>query len=114
MVLCHAHFWKKWVKKGFYVHGLMISMGLNADFAYSVIINEELEKVGTGLVGVGVHNDIVTPYIETFGSTDQKKRWLPSCISGETMTAIGMTEPQTGFDLASIKTTALKKEIRIF
>lgn len=82
--------------------------GVEADFLYSVIIHEELESIGTGLVGVGLHNDISTPYINDFGSEEQKQRWLPGCISGEYITSIAMTEPGTGSDLANIKTTALK------
>ncbi|MEQ6376564.1 acyl-CoA dehydrogenase family protein [Bacillaceae bacterium S4-13-58] len=83
--------------------------GLNADFGYSVVLNEELERVGTGLVGIGLHNDIVVPYLNSYGSPEQKERWLPKCISGEAITAIAMTEPGAGSDLAGIKTTAIKK-----
>ncbi|MEI4769051.1 acyl-CoA dehydrogenase family protein [Psychrobacillus sp. FJAT-51614] len=81
--------------------------GLGLDFSFSVIISEELERVGTSLVGVGLHNDIVVPYIETFGSMKQKQRWLPNCVTGETITAIAMTEPGTGSDLANVQTTAV-------
>ncbi|MCS1351743.1 acyl-CoA dehydrogenase family protein [Mechercharimyces sp. CAU 1602] len=81
--------------------------GLNADFIYSVIIAEELEKVGTGLMGFSLHSDVVVPYISTYGSEIQKKKWLPGCISGELITAIAMTEPGTGSDLANIRTTAI-------
>ncbi len=83
--------------------------GLNTDFGYSVIIIEELEKVGSSLVGVSLHNDIVVPYIDAFGNEQQKKEWLPKCISGEYITAIAMTEPGAGSDLANIKTTAIKQ-----
>lgn len=80
--------------------------GLGADWGYSVVINEELERVGSGLVGVGLHNDIVIPYITSYGTEEQKQRWLPKCATGETITAIAMTEPGTGSDLAGIQTTA--------
>ncbi|WP_430509262.1 acyl-CoA dehydrogenase family protein [Gottfriedia solisilvae] len=83
--------------------------GLNTDFGYSVIIIEELEKVGSSLVGVSLHNDIVVPYIDAYGKDQQKKEWLPKCISGEYITAIAMTEPGAGSDLANIKTTAIKQ-----
>jgi len=83
--------------------------GLNTDFGYSVIIIEELEKVGSSLVGVSLHNDIVVPYIDAYGNDQQKKEWLPKCISGEYITAIAMTEPGAGSDLANIKTTAIKQ-----
>jgi len=83
--------------------------GLNTDFGYSVIIIEELEKVGSSLVGVSLHNDIVVPYIDAYGNDQQKREWLPKCISGEYITAIAMTEPGAGSDLANIKTTAIKQ-----
>ncbi|MFD1020822.1 acyl-CoA dehydrogenase family protein [Thalassobacillus hwangdonensis] len=83
--------------------------GFAADFGYSVVINEELEKVGTGMIGIGLHNDIVVPYLHHYGSEEQKKRWLPKCTSGEVVTAIAMTEPGAGSDLAGIRTTAARE-----
>ncbi|GEL76406.1 acyl-CoA dehydrogenase family protein [Tenuibacillus multivorans] len=83
--------------------------GLNADFAYSVVFNEEIERVGTGLVGLGLHNDIVVPYFDSYGTDEQKERWLPKCVTGENITAIAMTEPDAGSDLAGIKATAIKQ-----
>ncbi len=83
--------------------------GFGADFGYSVVINEELEKVGSSLVGIGLHNDIVVPYIASYGTEEQKKKWLPKCVSGELITAIAMTEPGAGSDLAGISTTAVKQ-----
>lgn len=80
--------------------------GSGGDWGYSVVINEELERVGSSLVGIGLHNDIVVPYISSFGTEEQKKRWLPKCATGEIITAIAMTEPGTGSDLANIQTTA--------
>ncbi|MET3288719.1 UNVERIFIED_CONTAM: acyl-CoA dehydrogenase [Brevibacillus sp. OAP136] len=102
-------FWRKLGEQGFL--GAWIDEefgGLNADFGYSVVLNEELERVGTSLIGVGLHNDIVVPYLDTYGTDEQKQRWLPRCITGETITAIAMTEPGTGSDLAAIKTTAVR------
>ncbi len=102
-------FWEKMGKNGFLCPGVDEAYGgLNADFAYSVVILEELERVGSSLVGIGLHNDIVIPYIEEYGTEKQKKRWLPKCISGEVITAIAMTEPGAGSDLAGIRTTAQK------
>lgn len=82
--------------------------GLNADFGYSVVFNEEIERVGTGMVGLGLHNDIVVPYFDTYGTDEQKERWIPKCVTGEYITAIAMTEPDAGSDLAGIKSTAIK------
>lgn len=81
--------------------------GSEVDWGFAVIINEELERVGSGLVGIGLHNDIVVPYITAYGTEEQKKRWLPKCATGEVITAIAMTEPGAGSDLANIQTTAV-------
>lgn len=82
--------------------------GLEVDFRYAVIIGEEMERVGASLTGVGLHNDIVVPYIEAYGNDEQKARWLPGCVTGEHITAIAMTEPGAGSDLAAIQTTAVR------
>lgn len=82
--------------------------GLGLDFSFGVIIQEELERIGSSLIGIGLHNDIVVPYIESFGTHEQKLRWLTKCISGDYITAIAMTEPGTGSDLANIQTTAIR------
>ena len=82
--------------------------GSNAGYEYSVIINEELSYVGaTGLLA-GLHSDIVVPYLHSFGNEEQKNRWLPGCASGNIITAIAMTEPGTGSDLAAIRATAVR------
>lgn len=100
-------FWKKLGEQGFLCPWLDEQYGgFEADFAYSVIINEELERVGTGLIGVGLHNDIVVPYLHRYGNEEQKRRWLSKCVTGEYITAIAMTEPGAGSDLAGIKATA--------
>jgi len=82
--------------------------GLGVDFGYSVIMNEELVRAGSSGFALPLHNDICVPYIATFGSEEQKKRWLPGCVSGKLISALAMTEPNTGSDLAAIKTTALR------
>lgn len=82
--------------------------GLGLDYSYNVVIAEELERIASSLVGIGLHNDIVVPYIESYGNEEQKGRWLPKCVSGECVTAIAMTEPSAGSDLAGIQTIAKK------
>ncbi|WP_216829830.1 acyl-CoA dehydrogenase family protein [Alkalihalobacterium elongatum] len=82
--------------------------GINADFGYSVVLAEELEKVCTGISGPSLHADIIVPYIDTFGSEEQKQKWLPRCVTGEIISSVAMTEPGTGSDLAAIKTTAVR------
>jgi acyl-CoA dehydrogenase len=101
-------FWKKAGEQGYLCPWVDEKYGgSNADFAYSVVIAEELDKVGAG-IGIGLHNDIVMPYIDEFGSEEQKEKWLPKAVSGEMISAIAMTEPGTGSDLAAVKTIAVK------
>ncbi|MFC5605099.1 acyl-CoA dehydrogenase family protein [Sporosarcina koreensis] len=102
-------FWRKLGEMGFLCPQVDDQYGgLGLDFSYGVIIGEEMERVGAGLTGVGLHNDIVVPYIESYGTDEQKKRWLPGCITADIITGVAMTEPGTGSDLANIRTTAIK------
>lgn len=82
--------------------------GGSTDFRFNAILAEELAAAGIGGAGLGLtlHNDITTPYFTDIGTEEQKKRWLPGIASGELITAIAMTEPGTGSDLAGIATTA--------
>jgi len=80
--------------------------GQGADFLYSVILTEEMSHTGITGLAASLHSDIVVPYIAAFGSEEQKRRYLPGCISGEIVTAIAMTEPDAGSDLASVRTQA--------
>jgi acyl-CoA dehydrogenase len=84
--------------------------GSGADFGYSSILREEMVRSGsTGLSeGAAVHTDIAVPYLDRFGNDEQKGRWLPGCVSGEIITALGMTEPDAGSDVAAIRTTAIR------
>ncbi len=81
--------------------------GLGLDFGYNAIIDEEVAYGGTSL-GFSLQSDIVVNYIVSYGSEEQKKHWLPKLVSGETITAIAMTEPGVGSDLQGIRTTAKK------
>lgn len=80
--------------------------GAGGDFLHSVVIMEELAKVYESGFALSLHSDVIVPYLHTFGDDEQKKRWLPGCASGELVTAIAMTEPGSGSDLAAIATTA--------
>ena len=82
--------------------------GPGADFLCSVIVMEELARAYESGFAISLHSDIIVPYIASFGSDEQKRRWLPGCASGELITALAMTEPGTGSDLAAIKTTAVR------
>lgn len=102
-------FWDKMGKNGFICPWVDEEYGgLGADFAFSIILAEELGRVGGG-GGIGLHNTIVVPYIATFGTAEQKHKYLPGCVNGQIITAIAMSEPGAGSDLAQIKTTAVKK-----
>jgi alkylation response protein AidB-like acyl-CoA dehydrogenase len=80
--------------------------GLGLDYGYNAVIDEELGYLGS-TAGIGLHSDIVAPYLVHYGSEEMKRHWLPKMISGETPTAIAMTEPGAGSDLQGIRTTAL-------
>jgi acyl-CoA dehydrogenase len=82
--------------------------GVGADFLYSVIVTEELCRTNHTGLAASLHSDIVVPYILAFGAEAQKKKYLPGCVSGDIITAIAMTEPNTGSDLAAIRTTAVE------
>ena len=104
-------FWLKLGENGFLCP--MVSEqygGLGLDFGYSMILSEELERVGASLAsGIALHSDIVTPYIEAYGTEEQKQKWLPKSVTGEFISAIAMTEPGAGSDLAGIQTTAKRE-----
>ncbi|MFA9411069.1 MAG: acyl-CoA dehydrogenase family protein [Deltaproteobacteria bacterium] len=80
--------------------------GAGGDFLHSVIVMEELCRVYESGWAASLHSDIIVPYIHSFGNPEQKAKLLPGCVSGETITALAMTEPGTGSDLAGIATTA--------
>jgi acyl-CoA dehydrogenase len=99
--------WKKMGEQGFLCTSVPEEYGgLAADFLYSVIITEETTKSGFSGLTASLHSDIVVPYITSFASEEQKHKYLPGCISGDIITAVAMTEPNAGSDLAAMKTTA--------
>ncbi len=101
--------WRKMGEQGFLCMDVPEAYGgLGADFLYSVILTEELGKTGNTGLAAPLHSDIVVPYITSFASEELKKRYLPGCVSGEIITAVAMTEPNTGSDLAAIRTTAVE------
>ena len=84
--------------------------GGTEDFRFNAVVTEELQSAAVAGAGLGLtlHNDICLPYFLTYGTDEQKDRWLPGICSGELITAIAMTEPGIGSDLASMSTTALR------
>ena len=84
--------------------------GLGATFAYDAAVFEDIESVvPEALGGVSVSSGIVAHYILNYGSEEQKRRWLPGMARGELIGAIAMTEPGTGSDLQSVRTTARRQ-----
>ena len=77
------------------------------DFRYNAIVDEELIRIGASGVGFGLHNDVTMPYFLEYTTAAQQARWLPKMVTGETITAIAMSEPNAGSDLAGIQTTAV-------
>ncbi len=80
--------------------------GGGGTFAHEAVIIDQMGKKGIAGFGASLHNAIVAPYIMHYGTEEQKQRWLPRMATGELVGAIAMTEPGTGSDLQSIKTTA--------
>jgi acyl-CoA dehydrogenase len=101
--------WKRMGEEGFLCTWVPKQYGgQELDFLYSVIITEEMIPTRqSGLVTL-LHSDIVVPYIASYGSEELKRRYLPGCISGDIITAVAMTEPGAGSDLASLETTAVE------
>ena len=99
-----------WNKAGEY--GLLLPStsedygGGGGDYRHEMIIMEELMRAGVDGFGLSLHNAIVAPYIEHYGTEEQKQKWLPRMARGELVGAICMTEPSTGSDLQSVRTHA--------
>ena len=83
-------------------------MGLK-DFRYNAILQEVMIDLGVDGPGFPLQNDIMAPYFEKYFTQAQKDKWLAGIVSGEIITAIAMTEPDAGSDLAGMRTTAIKK-----
>ncbi|MGH1373362.1 MAG: acyl-CoA dehydrogenase family protein [Cellvibrionaceae bacterium] len=78
----------------------------DSDFRYEQIIMEENTRAGTGEWFATLHSRLVGPYLSRFGSEEQKKRFLPGCVSGDTVLAVAMTEPDAGSDLSGMRAHA--------
>ncbi len=100
--------WEKMGKQGFLCTGIAKKYGgLGGDFLYSVIVIEELSRISESGLAAPLHSDIIVPYINTYATEAQKQKYLPGCVSGDIITAVAMTEPDAGSDLASMTTTAV-------
>ena len=85
--------------------------GAGGDFRHNAVIIEELSYSGFAgpATDFSVHNDVCCGYLLSYGSPEQKKKWLPRMVSGETICAIAMTEPGTGSDLQGVRTRAVRE-----
>ena len=81
------------------------------DFRYNAIVVDELQRAGAAAeaIALSLQNDIVLPYLTDLTTAEQKQRWLPGVVTGETVIGIAMTEPGAGSDLAGIRTTAVRE-----
>ncbi|MFC1824435.1 acyl-CoA dehydrogenase family protein, partial [Thermodesulfobacteriota bacterium] len=101
--------WRKMGQQGFLCTSVPEAYGgIGGDFLYSVIMGEELVRSRQFGVAAPLHSDVVVPYIEAYATEELKRKYLPSCVSGDIITAVAMTEPNTGSDLAAIQTTAVE------
>jgi acyl-CoA dehydrogenase len=76
------------------------------DFRYNAVMSEEVVSCGIAGDTFVMHNDIVAPYLLTLTTPEQKRRWLPRFTDGTMVTALAMTEPDAGSDVAAIRTSA--------
>ncbi len=81
--------------------------GGSSDFRHSAVLAEEFVRAGASGLALGLHNDIIGPYLTSLANEEQRRRWLPGFCTGEIITAIAMTEPGTGSDLQAIRTQAV-------
>jgi alkylation response protein AidB-like acyl-CoA dehydrogenase len=108
----HAIDRQAWLQAG---SGGLLGLGVDVDFdgagvhdfRFNAVLGEELARAGAAYASsFGIHTDVVAPYLTELTTDDQKRRWLPKFVSGQCISAIGMTEPGAGSDLAAIRTTA--------
>jgi alkylation response protein AidB-like acyl-CoA dehydrogenase len=103
--------WQKMGRAGFLCTDIAPEYGgIGGDFLYSLIVAEEMTLTGQTGLATPLHSDIVVPYLNSFGSRELKKKYLPGCVSGDIVTAVAMTEPGAGSDLAGMATAAIEEE----
>ncbi|MGD9135459.1 MAG: acyl-CoA dehydrogenase family protein [Desulfobacterales bacterium] len=103
--------WKKMGQGGYLCTDVAPEYGgMGGDFLYSLIVAEEMTRTRQTGLATPLHSDIVVPYISSFGSEELKRKYLPGCVCGDIVTAVAMTEPGAGSDLAGIQTAAEEED----
>lgn len=101
--------WKKMGKQGFLCPMVKKKYGgIEGDFLYSVILAEEITKTNHWGLAANHHSDITKLYIEQYATKRVKERYLPQCVSGDSVAAMAATEPDCGSDLFAIQTSAVE------
>ena len=102
--------WQKMGQSGFLCTDVAPEYGgMGGDFLYSLIVAEELTRTWQTGLATPLHSDIVVPYLSAFASEKLKQKYLPGCVSGDIVSAVAMTEPGAGSDLAGMTTAAVEE-----
>ena len=106
--------WKRMGEEGYLGANMPEAWGgAGGDFLYDAIVMEELAYARAHCLQASLHTDICLPYLESYGTEEQKQRYLAPAIEGDCLVAIAMTEPSTGSDLAAVRTTAIRDGSRL-
>ena len=106
--------WRKMGRAGFLCPCVAPEYGgMGGDFVYSLIVAEEMSRTAHTGLAASLHSDVVVPYIESFGSEKIKRKYLPGCVSGDVITAVAMSEPAAGSDLAAMETTCVATDEQV-
>lgn len=98
--------WRRAGQEGLLNCALPEPYGLGGDFGHAAVVIEELARANFLGIGFSIHSDMVSPYLNTLGTSEQKTRWLPAMTRGEIIGAIALTEPGAGSDLKAVRTRA--------
>ena len=105
--------WQAAGKQGLFGFGIPEEYGGagSDDYRFNAVAAEEVAAFSAAVSSCfGIHSDVNPPYIVDLGTDEQKQRWLPGMASGDLISAIAMTEPSGGSDLAALKTTAVRAD----
>ncbi len=106
--------WRRAGEEGFLGAAAPVEYGgAGGDFLFDAVLMEEMARIRAHAMMLSLHSDICMPYLVHYGTQEQKRKYLPGTISGETILAIAMTEPGTGSDLANVQTRARREGDRL-